>query len=46
MGKKINFTLFKSIIDAYREKKITRERFVYEWANAQRSLGIPRVLVG
>jgi len=38
MNQKINWSLFQSIITDYREKKITRDRFIYEWNNAQRAM--------
>jgi hypothetical protein len=34
----LNWNWFKSMIDALREKKITKERFIREWGNAQETL--------
>jgi hypothetical protein len=36
----MNFLLFRSIAEAYRVGTISRRRFVEEWAQAQRALGI------
>jgi len=36
----MNWNWLKSIIDAYRNKEITRERFEKEYDNAQIAMGI------
>jgi len=42
MEKKVHFSWLKSILVAFRDKKISRERFVYEYAYAQKTLRITR----
>ena len=32
---KLNWNWFKSIIDAFKNKEITRQRFIYEWKQCQ-----------
>jgi hypothetical protein len=34
----INWGWFMSIINSYHEKKISRERFIAEWKNAQETM--------
>ena len=34
----LNWRWFRSMIDDYREGKMSRERFIHEWGNAQETL--------
>jgi hypothetical protein len=34
----LNWNWFKSMIDALQKERITKERFIREWGNAQKAL--------